>query len=92
MEKLWARVKNSIAKIYSKTSTLKEVRQKLLKKFEYLKTEIGKESVGRILRYVDRVVAKVLTDVNQDEEMERSSTETHRSHESSGSPSEIISQ
>ena len=58
IELLWARVKNAVAKEYSKQTTLSDVRHRLEHQFSKLDTDEGLEAVLAIINHVDKVIAK----------------------------------
>ncbi len=58
IELLWARVKNAVAKEYTKQTTLSDVRHRQEHQFSKLDTDEGREAVLAIINHVDEVIAK----------------------------------
>ncbi len=68
-------MKGKIAKSYSKTSTLEEVRANLEQEFKNLENDEGKRAIENIIDHIDKVMANFSTDINRHEQIAAIETE-----------------
>ena len=67
IELVWACVKSSITRIYSRTITFNDVQSRPKEEFEFLSGEKGSNSILAIIDHVDQVVSKFLCEIERDE-------------------------
>ena len=72
----WARIKGSIARSHSKTTTVQEVREKLDKEFLQLGTDDGRNAIRSIVSYVDKTIQKFVYETNSSENLAVNGEET----------------
>ena len=76
IELLWARIKNSAGRQYSKSTALEDEKQRLNRQFEILETEEGQDGVRVIIEHVDAVILKSSAEIEAEEETKRTETES----------------
>ena len=86
IEYVWAVVKGGVAKKYTKSTSLEDVRSRLLHQFEPLGIETGRECISSIMEHVDKPIDRFQADTASSEEIENlidNETESGSSIESS---------
>ena len=66
IELVWALIKCNVGRKYSEGTTLREVKQRLDKEFERLKTPDGGKEVERIIRSVEKTIERLWKKVESD--------------------------
>ncbi len=90
IELVWARIKNSIGRQYTRGITFQDVKNKLEVEFKNLSTDSGRDSISRILSHVDKVIEKFFDEIRAAEELEATESDSDCNSDESNSSTSTI--
>ena len=64
------RIKGAVARLYTNTTTLNDVKERLHKQFEILETEEGRDAISKVCTHVDPIIDKLKKEMNEFEKVE----------------------